>query len=72
MPKDEKGKNKGTYTQLFTEDVWPSSTQHLHAITALMTASRNWDDFKRMIDFACPKKGTNLDFNFIESDEAAN
>jgi hypothetical protein len=35
-----------------------------------MTASRNWDDFKRMMNIAFPKKGTNLEFNFV--DEAAN
>jgi hypothetical protein len=73
MPKDEKGRNKGRFPQLLTEDVGdPALAQHLHAVTALMTASRNWEDFKRMINVAFPKKGTNLNFNFIEPDEAAN
>jgi hypothetical protein len=72
MPKDDKGRKRGAYTQLFTEDVGhPALAQHLHAVTALMTASRNWDDFKRMINIALPKRGTNLEFNFVESDEAA-
>ena len=65
MPKDEKGRNKGNYPQLLTEDVGhPALAQHLHAVTALMTAARNWDDFKRMLNVAFPKKGTNLEFNF--------
>lgn len=76
MPKDDKGRNRGAYTQLFTEDVGhPALAQHLHAVTALMTAARNWDDFKRMINVAFPKKGANLEFNFVEpddDDEAAN
>jgi len=36
----------------------------LHAVTTLMMASRSWDDFKRMINVALPKKGKNLEFNF--------
>jgi len=70
MPKDDKGRNKGALTQLFTEDVGhPALAQHLHAVTALMTASRSWDDFKRMINVAFPKKGANLEFNFVETDQ---
>jgi len=58
---------------LLTDDVGhPALAQHLHAVTALMTAARNWDDFKRVIGVAFPKKGTNLEFNFVEPDEAAN
>jgi hypothetical protein len=65
MPKDDKGRNKGRYPQLLTEEVGdPALAQHLHAVTTLMTASRNWDDFKRMINIALPKKGTNLEFDF--------
>jgi hypothetical protein len=60
--------------QLLTEEVGhPALAQHLHAVTALMTAARNWDDFKRMINVALPKKGANLEFNFVEpTNEAAN
>jgi hypothetical protein len=65
MPKDDKGRNKGRYPQLLTEDVGhPALSQHIHAVTTLMTASRNWDDFKRMMNVALPKKGTNLEFDF--------
>lgn len=67
MPKDEKGRNKGRFPQLLTEDVGdPALAQHLHAVVALMTASRNWEDFKRMLNVAFPKKGSNLEFNFVE------
>jgi hypothetical protein len=71
MPKDEKGRNKGRYPQLLTEEVGhPALAQHLHAVTTLMTASRSWEDFKRMMNVALPKKGTNLEFDF--GPEAAN
>ena len=61
------------FPQLLTEDVGdPALAQHLHAVVALMTASKNWEDFKRMMNIAFPKKGTNLDFNFVEPNEAAN
>ena len=30
-----------------------------------MTVARNWDDFKWMLNVAFPKKGDNLEFNFI-------
>ena len=70
MAKDEKGRNKRNYPQLSTEDVGhPALAQHLHAVTALMTAARNWDDFKRMLNVAFPKKGTNLEFNFTMPDD---
>jgi hypothetical protein len=62
--------NKGRYPQLLTPDIGdPALAQHLHAVTALMTAARNWDDFKRMLNAAFPKKGDNLDFNFTMPDE---
>jgi len=70
MPKDDKGRNKGRYPQLLTDEVGnPALAQHLHAVTALMTAARNWDEFKRMMNTAFPKKGTNLEFNFTMPDE---
>jgi hypothetical protein len=67
MPKDERGRNKGRYPQLLTEDVGNMAlAQHLYAVVALMTASKNWDDFKRMLNVAFPKKGSNLELNFSE------
>jgi hypothetical protein len=70
MPKDDKGRNKGKLQQLLTDDVGhPALAQHLHAVTMLMKASRNWDDFKRMINISMPRKGTNLEFNFVDQNE---
>jgi P63C domain-containing protein len=67
MPKDERGRKKGKLHQLFTDDIGhPALAQHLHAVTALMTAARNWDEFKRMINAALPKKGANLRLPFVE------
>jgi hypothetical protein len=70
MPKSSKGRNKGRYPQLLTEDVGdPALAQHLYAVVALMTAARNWDEFKRMLNVAFPKKGANLEFNFVTEDD---
>ena len=70
LPRDETGRKKGLYTQLFTEDIGhPALAQHLHAVTTLMTASRNWNEYVRMLNVALPKKGTNLELPFVE-DEA--
>lgn len=65
MPRNDQGRKLGRNTQLLTADVGhPALAQHLHAVTALMTAARNWEEFKRMINAAFPKKGMNLQLNF--------
>lgn len=62
-PKNDQGKRKGTYQQLFTDDIGhPALAQHLHAIIGLMRASATWDGFYRLIQRAFPKKGDNLEF----------
>lgn len=61
-PKNEQGKRKGTFQQLFTEDIGhPALAQHLHAVIGLMRASGHWDGFYRLIQRAFPKKGDTLD-----------
>jgi hypothetical protein len=66
MPRNELGRRKGKFTQLLTEDVGhPALAQHLHAVTVLMTASRSWSEFMRMVNAALPKKGTNLLLPFV-------
>lgn len=61
MPRDDRGRKRGTYTQLFTEDVGhPALAQHLHAVTALMKAARTWEEFKRMLTEVFPKKSERL------------
>jgi hypothetical protein len=50
-----------------TDDVGhPALAQHLHAVTALMKGARNWDEFRRMIDRVFPRKGENLELEFVE------
>jgi hypothetical protein len=67
MPKDDKGRNKGRYPQLLSVDVGdPALAQHLHAVVSLMKAARNWDEFKRMLNVALPKKGANLELDLVE------
>lgn len=65
MPRTETGRRKGRLHQLFTDDIGnPALAQHLYAVTALMKASRNWDDFMRSMDLVFPKKGSNLQLPF--------
>ena len=67
MPKDDAGRKKGKLHQLFTEDIGhPALAQHLHAVTTLMKASKNWDQFKLMLDTALPRRGTTLQLPFVE------
>lgn len=67
MPRNPSGKKKGKLHQLFTEDIGhPALAQHLHAVTTLMRASKNWNQFKLMLDQALPKRGTTLQLPFVE------
>lgn len=55
------GARKSKHHQWLTEDLGiPALSQHLHAVLALMRASGSWDDFKKMIDLALPKRGDTL------------
>ena len=66
MPRSETGRKRRLH-QLFTDDVGhPALAQHLHAVTALMKGSRNWNEFRRMIDKVFPRKGENLELEFVE------
>lgn len=61
-PTDEEGRRKVRHHQFLTEDIGhPALAQHLHAVIGLMRASSTWDQFKKMLDRAFPKKGTQLD-----------
>lgn len=56
-PKDEQGKRRSKHHQWLTVDIGhPALAQHLHAVTGLMRASHGWDDFKKMLDRAFPKR----------------
>lgn len=61
-PKNSQGRRKAKHHQWLTEDVGdPALAQHLHAVTGLMRASKDWDQFKRLLDRAFPKKGQTLE-----------
>lgn len=61
-PKNEKGHRSAKHHQYFTPDIGhPALQQHLGGVVALMRASTNWDQFKRMLQRAYPKVNTNLD-----------
>ena len=66
-PKDEQGKRRGKHHQLLTDDVGhPALAQHLHAVTGLMRASGNWNQFYRMMNRAFPKKGQTIELALDE------
>ena len=55
-PRDERGRLKQHLHRRLTEDMGhPKLLQHLASVTALMRASDNWDQFKKMVDRALPK-----------------
>jgi hypothetical protein len=69
MPKASNGRNKGKLHQLLTDDIGhPALAQHLHAVTTLMKASRNWNQFKVMLDTALPRRGDTLQLPFVGDD----
>lgn len=67
MPRTPSGNRKGRLHQLFTDDIGhPALAQHIHAVTTLMRASQNWNQFKLMLDRSLPKRGDNLLLPFVE------
>lgn len=64
-PKEESGRRKSAHHQWLTEDVGhPALSEHIHAVTGLMRASDDWDQFKRMLDRSFPMKGDQLPLAF--------
>ncbi len=57
-PKDEKGRRKHRFHQLFTEDIGhPKLQEHLMKVEFLMDASPNYPAFHRLLQRALPKEG---------------
>jgi len=53
----ENGIRKGAHHQLLTGDVGnPALAQHLYGVIGLMRASTNWEQMKKLIDSAYPKR----------------
>jgi hypothetical protein len=66
-PKEDGGRRKSTHHQWLSEDVGhPALSEHIHAVTGLMRASDNWDQFKKMLDRSFPVKGDQLPLRFDE------
>jgi hypothetical protein len=64
--KDEKGYRKAKRHQWLTEDIGhPALAQHLYAVVGLMRLSESWDEFKRMLDKAYPKRGDTLQIDLF-------
>ena len=60
-PVDEKGRRKAKHFQWLSDEIGhPALAKHLHAVTALMRASATWDDFRKSLDRAFPRKGSTL------------
>lgn len=65
-PKNESGRRVAAFHQWLTDDVGhPALAQHLHAIVTLMRVSSTWDQFKRMVDVAHPRRGDTLSMAFL-------
>lgn len=68
-PTDETGKRKAKHYYWLTEDIGhPALSQHLHAVIGLMRASDDWDQFKKMINRAFPKRSLQKELFNLEDD----
>jgi hypothetical protein len=57
----EGGRRRAKHHQWLTDDVGhPALAQHLHAVITLMRVSKDWGQFKYMIDVAHPRRGDTL------------
>jgi len=66
-PKDEKGRRKHRFHQLFTEDIGhPKLQEHLVKTEVLMNAAPNWPTFYRLLQRALPKPGETIPMNLPE------
>lgn len=66
-PVNEDGKRKTKHHQWLTEDTGhPSLDRHFNGVMALMRANTSWDLFKKNIERAYPKIGSQLALKFIE------
>jgi len=61
-PANENGERPNKHHQWLTTDVGhPALTLHLHAVTALMKASKTWGAFLNSLEAAFPKLGDQMD-----------
>lgn len=63
-PKQHSGRRQHKHFQWLTEDVGdPRLREHLAAVVALMKASGDWVQFKRMVDRALPRYGDTIEMS---------
>ena len=61
-PKNETGSRRARHHQWLTSDVGhPALQKHLNGVMALMRASSNWDNFRRLLQRAYPKVNTTFE-----------
>jgi hypothetical protein len=63
------GRRKAAHHQWLTDEIGhPALAQHLYAVIGLMRIARSWDELKRMIDRAYPKRGANVQLELFDPD----
>ena len=68
-PKDDKGNRKSKHHQWLTEEIGhPALAQHLYAVIGLMRISNDWNEFKKLMDRAYPKRGDTLQLPLFSAD----
>ncbi|HOZ68694.1 MAG TPA: P63C domain-containing protein [Chitinophagaceae bacterium] len=66
---EETGRRQTKHHQWLTEDIGhPALDRHFVGVMALMRVNNNWDQFKKMIEKAYPKIGTQLALKLFEDD----
>ena len=69
-PKLSTGRRKVKHHQWLTEETGhPALDRHFSGVMALMRANFDWSHFKRSLERAYPKIGTQLALRFLEDDE---
>jgi len=69
-PVEGSGRRQAKHHQWLTEDVGhPALAQHLHALLGLMRASDTWNQMKRLVNRAFPKRGDSLQLELFNQDE---
>lgn len=64
-PPTNKGRASKHHQWLTDEIGLPALEQHMHAVLALQRVSKDWDQFKHMLDIALPKRGDSLQLDLF-------
>jgi hypothetical protein len=67
---EETGRRKTKHHQWLTDDIGhPALDRHFSGVMALMRANTYWENFRRMMEKAYPKIGTQLALKLFEEEE---